>query len=157
MDSPEAQEIISTLCSRDMPSPYLKKQQWLLVLRPNKPAWFHTLSQLVPVKKNAYKPEKVHVKIQQAIRPKEDLLTIIKRRKLQWYVLVSHSSSLSKTILQGTVKGGKRQGRQRKRWKDNIREWTGLEFAKSQMAMENRGKWRKLVAKSSVYPNDSRG
>ena len=35
-------------------------------------------------------------------------------------------------------------------WEDNIREWTGLEFGKSQRAVENRGKWRKLVAKSSV-------
>ena len=29
----------------------------------------------------------------------------------------------------------------------NIREWTGLEFTKSQRAVENREKWRKLVAK----------
>ena len=35
---------------------------------------------------------------------------------------------LFNTILQGTVKGGGRQGRQRKRWEDNMREWTGLEF-----------------------------
>ena len=35
---------------------------------------------------------------------------------------------------------------------DNIREWTGPEFAKSQRAVENREKWRKLVAKSSVVP-----
>ena len=42
--------------------------------------------------------------------------------------------------------------RQRKRWEDNIREWTGLEFARSQRAVENRGKWKKLVAKSSVVP-----
>ena len=41
---------------------------------------------------------------------------------------------------------------QRKRWEDNIREWTGVEFGKSQRAVENRGKWRKLVAKSSVVP-----
>ena len=27
----------------------------------------------------------------------------------------------------GTVKGGRRQGRQRKRWENNIRVWTGLE------------------------------
>ena len=32
------------------------------------------------------------------------------------------------------------QGRQRKRWEDNIREWTGLEFGKSQRAVENREK-----------------
>ena len=59
-------------------------------------------------------------KIQQAIGPHEDLLTIVKRRKLQWYSHVSRSSGLAKTILQGTVKGG--QGGQKKRWEDNIRE-----------------------------------
>ena len=46
----------------------------------------------------------------------------------------------------------RRQSRQKKRWEDNIREWTGLEFAKSQGAVENREKWRKLVVKSSVVP-----
>ena len=48
------------------------------------------------------------------------------------------------------MKGGRIQGRQRKRWEDNIREWTGLEFAKSQRAVENRERWRKLVAKLSL-------
>ena len=95
--------------------------------------------------------EEVRAKIQQAIGPHEDL-TIVKRRKLQWYGHVSGSSGLAKTILQGTVKGGRRQGRQRKGWEDNIREWTGLEFVKSQREMENREKWRKLVVKSSVVP-----
>ena len=95
--------------------------------------------------------EEVHAKIQQAIAPHEDLLTIVKRRKLQWYGHVSRSSGLAKTILQGTVKGG-RQGGQKKRWEDNIREWTGLEFTKPQTAEENGEKWRKLVAKSSVVP-----
>ena len=50
----------------------------------------------------------------------------------------------AKTTLQGTVKGGRRQGIQKKRWEDNIREWTGLEFARSQRAVEKREKWRKL-------------
>ena len=96
--------------------------------------------------------EEVRAKIQQAIGPHEDLLTIVKRRKLQWYGHVSRSSDLAKTILQGTVKGGRRQGGQRKRWEDSIREWTRLEFGKSQRAVGNRGKWRKLDAKSSVVP-----
>ena len=33
---------------------------------------------------------------------------------LKWYGLVSRSSGLAKTILQGTLKGGGRQGRQKK-------------------------------------------
>ena len=94
--------------------------------------------------------EVVCAKIQQAIRPHKDLLNTAKRHKLQWHGHVSRSSGLVKTILQGTVKGGRRQGRQRKRYEDNITEWTGLEFAKSQRAVENREKWRQLVAKSFV-------
>ena len=97
--------------------------------------------------------EEVRAKIQRAIGSHKDLLTIVKRNKLQWYGHVSRSTGLAKTILQGAVKGGRRQGRQRKRWEDNIREWTGLEFGKSQRAVENREKWRNLVAKkSSVVP-----
>ena len=94
--------------------------------------------------------EEDRAKIQQAIGPHEDLLTIVKRRKLQWYGHVSRPSGQAKTILQGKVKGGRRQGRQRKRWEDNIRKWTSLEFGRSQRAVKNREIWRKLVAKSSV-------
>ena len=61
---------------------------------------------------------------------------------------VSHSSGLVKTILQDIVKGGRRQGREKKRWEDNIKEWTGQEFAKSQRAVVNSENWRKLVVKS---------
>ena len=59
--------------------------------------------------------EEVRAKIQQGIGPHEDLLTIVKRRKLQWYGQVSRSSGLAKTILQDTEKGGRRQGRQKAR------------------------------------------
>ena len=76
----------------------------------------------------------------------------MKRHKLHRYGHVSLSSSLTKSILQGTVKGGRRQGGQRKRWEDNVREWTGLDFAKSQRAVENREKWRKLAVKLSGAP-----
>ena len=95
--------------------------------------------------------KEIRVKIQQAIGPHEDLLTIVKRRTLKWYGHISRSSGLAKIILRGTVKGERRQGRQKKRREDNIREWTGLEF-KSQRAVENREKWRKLVVRSSVVP-----
>ena len=41
------------------------------------------------------------------------------------------------------MKGGRRQGRQRKRWENNIRKRTGLEFGKSQRAVKNREKMEK--------------
>ena len=56
----------------------------------------------------------------------------------KWYRHVSRSSGLAKTILKGTVKGEEDKADGRKRWEDNIKEWTGLEFAKSRRAEENR-------------------
>ena len=80
-------------------------------------------------------------KIQQAIEPHKDHGKETQTAAL-WSCLTFIRSG--QTILQGTVKGGRRQGRQRKRWED-IRERTSHEFAKSQGAVENRRKWRKLV------------
>ena len=62
------------------------------------------------------------------------------------------SSGLTKIILQGTVQGGRRRGRQRKLWEDNIKEWTGLEWNILLRKAENNEEWRKLVVKSTVVP-----
>ena len=96
--------------------------------------------------------EKVCARMQQAIQPHKDLLTIVKIFRRRWYGYVFHLSGVAKTILRATVEGGRRQGRRKKRWEDNIREWTGLELAKSQKAVENREKLKKLIVKLSVMP-----
>ena len=59
---------------------------------------------------------------------------------------------MAKTILQETVKGARRRGRQKKRWEDNIKEWTGMGFGDSLMAAEDRDGWKGIVATSSVVP-----
>ena len=59
---------------------------------------------------------------------------------------------MAKTILQGTVKGVKWRGRQKKRWEDNIKEWTGMGFGDSLRAAEEREGWKGIVAMSSVVP-----
>ena len=45
--------------------------------------------------------------------------------------------------------------RQRKRWQDNIKEWTGLEWNIILRKAENREEWRKLVVKFTVVPQRS--
>ena len=67
-----------------------------------------------------------------------------------WHI--SRSSGMGKTILQGTVKGARRRGRQKKRWEDNIKEWTGMGFGDSLRAAEDREGWKVIVATSSVVP-----
>ena len=96
--------------------------------------------------------EEVRRKIQAAIGEYDELLTLVKKRKLRWFGHVSRSSGLAKTILQGTVKGKRKRGRQKKRWEDNNKEWTGMDFASSTRAAENRSRWKGIVANSSVVP-----
>ena len=62
--------------------------------------------------------EEVRRKIQAAIGEYDELLTLVKKRKLRWYGHVSRSSGLA--ILQGTVKGKGKRGTQ-KRGGDNIK------------------------------------
>ena len=108
--------------------------------------------------------EEVSKQIQQSIGPFDDLLTTVKERKLKWYEHVVRS-----TIKQGLPKQSykaqcrdreqERIGmicilwyalykngsllllrcRQRKRWEDNIREWTGLKLGETLGEAEDGG------------------
>ena len=84
--------------------------------------------------------EEVRAKIQQAIGPRVDFRTIVKGRKLQCHAHVSRSSGLTRGILPGIVKDGRRQGRHKKRLEDNIREWT----ARSSPLQEGSGEQGKM-------------
>ena len=59
--------------------------------------------------------KEIRRKIQAAIGKYDELLTHVKKRKLRWFGHVSRYSGLAKPILQGTVKGKRKRGRQKKR------------------------------------------
>ena len=48
--------------------------------------------------------------------------------------------------------GTRRRGSQKKRWEDNIKEWTGMGFGDFLRAAEDREGWKGIVATSSVVP-----
>ena len=99
--------------------------------------------------------EEVRNRIRQATEPYEDLLTTVKKRKLRWFGHVTRSTGLAKMILQGTVQEGRRKGRQKTRWEDNVMERTGLKLDEALRKTENREEWRKVVAQSSLVPQRS--
>ena len=71
--------------------------------------------------------EEVRRKIQTAIGEYDELLTLVKKRKLRWFGHVSRSSGLAKTILQGTVKGKRKEADRRRGGKiisKSGQEWT---------------------------------
>jgi hypothetical protein len=79
----------------------------------------------------------------------EQLLSVIKRRKLAWYGHVNRHDSLSKTILQGTVNSSRRRG-QRKTWIDDIKECTGFSVSTLLRVAERRDQWRTLCGDASA-------
>ncbi|GFO12964.1 retrovirus-related pol polyprotein line-1 [Plakobranchus ocellatus] len=96
--------------------------------------------------------EEVRRRIENAIGPHIDLLTIVRQWKLKWYGHTTCSSGLAKTIMQGIVNEGRRRGRQKKRWEDNIRERTGLELRNTLQKAEDREEWKAVVRRSSAAP-----
>ena len=90
--------------------------------------------------KNHITNEEVRNRIKQASGPHKDLLSTIKRRKLLWFGHVIRGGGLAKTVLQGTVRGGRKRGRQKKRWEDNIAQWTGLKLSEAIRHAEDREK-----------------
>ena len=52
------------------------------------------------------------------------------------------SLNLAKTILQGTMPEGRQRGKQKKRWKDNIQEWTGVSFTELLSATHSQDEWQ---------------
>ena len=62
---------------------------------------------------------------------------------------------MAKTTVQGTVKGARRRGRQKKRWEDNIKEWTVMGFGESLRAAEYREGWKGIVQRHLWCPTTS--
>ena len=84
------------------------------------------------------------------VGPQEPLLATVKRRKLTWFGHVTRHDSLCKTIMQGTVEGGRRRGRQRKSWSDNVKEWTELTMPELLTQSTDRPAWRRMSASSAL-------
>ena len=94
--------------------------------------------------------EYVRDEVQGLAGPQEPLLATIKRRKLAWFGHVTRHDSLCKTIMQGTIEGGRRRGRQRKSWLDNIKEWTKMTSPELLMQATDRPALRRIAASSAL-------
>ena len=84
--------------------------------------------------------------IKHVIGPYEDLITTVRKHKSRWYGHITRSIGFAKMILQGKVQGGRRKGRQKKRWEDNISECTGSALGDVLRKAGDREEWRKVVA-----------
>ena len=94
--------------------------------------------------------EEVPNRIQNSTGVDDDLLTMVKKRKLRWYGHISRFSGMEKKLLQGTAR---RRERQKTRWEDNIKEWTDMEIP---LGQRKTGKSGKVLLQRHPWCTDGR-
>ena len=85
-------------------------------------------------------------KIEEFGGKQERILQVVKHRKLPWYGHITRHDNLAKTILLGTVEGGRKRGKPRKYWLSNIKEWIQIDVHSLLIlsSAQDRQLWRSL-------------
>ena len=78
----------------------------------------------------------------------EPVMNIIHRRKLTWYGHFKRSSLPIKVLVEGNIEGVRKKGRPRRRWRDDIKDWTQLSWSSINFKVKNRTEWR-LISHNS--------
>ena len=105
-----------------------------------------------------YKEGKTNIfiknKINTLIGTFEPILQTIRQRKLKWFGQTSRHNSIYKTILQEMVEGSRKRGRPKRKYIDDVKEWTKMEIDDILLEVDNRDKWRRrcFVARKVLIP-----
>jgi len=80
------------------------------------------------------------------LKVERELLDRVKSLKLGFYGHTTRKyESLEKEMVQGCAPGYRTRGRQRRRWTDDITEWTGMKINEAAAAAEDRDRWRGIL------------
>ena len=94
----------------------------------------------------SWRDHRTNQSILEQLDTSQQLLKVIQRRKLQYFGHLVRADNLSTFILHGRINGKRRRGRPRRRWTDDIKEWTGLSIVDCLRTARDRTAWRTLVS-----------
>jgi len=85
------------------------------------------------------------------LAPSRRFLPEIQRCKLKYCGHIVRAENLSTTILHGRINGSRSRGRPKRRWTDDVKNWSGLPIAECINMARERTAWRSFVSSSLVF------
>ena len=78
------------------------------------------------------------------------IMSTIRARKLRWYGHIRRSDLPVRTSVEGNIQGKRKRGRPKRRWRDDIAEWTAKNINELNVLVREREKWRDFVKQCST-------
>jgi hypothetical protein len=90
--------------------------------------------------------QKTNNEVLKQLKLKRELFNTILKRQMKFFGHIKRHNSLLKDTLEGKIQVKRSRGRQRLKWTDNIKRWTGETLALKTIKSRNRVEWRSTVA-----------
>ena len=96
----------------------------------------------------SFRQHRTNASVLDEVGEQNQLLQLAKARKLRYFGHVVRARNLCTSILHERIDGTRRRGRPRRRWTDDILDWSGMSIVDCIHAAEDRARWRSVVSAS---------
>jgi hypothetical protein len=96
--------------------------------------------------KIVWSEKKTNNEVLKQVKMTRELFSTIRKRQMKFFGHIKRHNNILKDILEGKIQGKRSRSRQRLKWTDNIKRWTGESLAVNTIKSRNRVEWRSMVA-----------
>ncbi|GFR92211.1 endonuclease-reverse transcriptase [Elysia marginata] len=94
--------------------------------------------------KISWKDKKTNQEVCEHLGTRRELVNTIKTRKIKYFGNIKRHASVMTYVLEGKIEGRRPRGGGRRRWIDDITEWTGKDIHQCTVEAQDRAKWKSI-------------